>query len=138
MTWTTDTLLAALHQSALADDTTISLMDGAEPSIALTMHSQGDLAMQITVAGGQLLVSTPLWEVSQLKDPIRFNEQALKLNPVNPLSSIGLINIGLGHDLYIMFGQLSAGSALDQVIEEIEILAENTIEAAELFAAELR
>ena len=52
-----------------------------------------------------------------------------------------LINIGLqtidGEDVYIVFGELSAQAPLSNVIEEILVLADNTLEAAEAFADEL-
>jgi uncharacterized protein len=136
--YTATTLYAELRQSTFAETAHIELADGLEPTIEITLSNQGDLAIQLDVSGAQIMVSSALWEVAALKDPALFNRLALKLNPVNALSNIGLIDLTDGRELYLMFGEMSASSTLAQVIEEIEVLAANTIEAAELFADQLK
>lgn len=136
--WTTTELHLKLRDSALAENAQINLLDATEPSIELVLADFGDLPVQISVTGEQILVSAPLWEVSALKDVHRFNHLALKLNPVNPLSNIGLIDLPDGRELYVMFGELSASSELSHILEEIDVLADNTIAAAELFADQLK
>jgi hypothetical protein len=139
MSWTTRGLYEDLLTSNLAADASITLLDtGSNETIELVLKTHGDLPVQINVSGEQVLVSSALWEVSQVKDPAEFNRAALKLNPVNTLSNIGLIDLGEGRELYIMFGELSASSDLRHIVEEIRVLADNTIEAAELFADQLR
>jgi uncharacterized protein YjfI (DUF2170 family) len=138
MTWTTNALHGELVRSPLAATSTIDLIDGAEPTIHLSLHDQGDLPVFVAVAGGQIMVSTTLWEVSEVKDRHAFNEAALKLNPVNALSNIGIVAVQPGRDAYVMFGELSASSPIDAVVEEIQMLALNTIEAAEAFAGHLK
>lgn len=139
MSWTARGLYEDLLSSSLAQDASITLLDtGSAETIELVLKSHGDLPVQINVSGEQVLVSSALWEVSQVKDPAAFNRAALKLNPVNTLSNIGLIDLGEGRELYIMFGELSASSDLRHIVEEIRVLADNTIEAAEMFAAQLR
>jgi uncharacterized protein len=137
MSWSTTSLYAALKASEFAHEARIDLLDGVDPSIDLRLTDAGDLPVQITVSGEQIMVSSALWEASQVKDRARFNELALKLNPVNALSNIGLIALAPGRDLYIMFGELSASSDLAHVVEEIRVLADNTLEAAEAFADQL-
>jgi uncharacterized protein len=137
MSWSTTNLYAALKASEFAHEARIDLLDGVDPSIDLRLTDAGDLPVQITVSGEQIMVSSALWEASQVKDRARFNELALKLNPVNALSNIGLIALAPGRDLYIMFGELSASSDLAHVVEEIRVLADNTLEAAEAFADQL-
>ena len=138
MTWTTRALHGALNDSELAASATIELVEGAEPTLHLTLHDQGDLPVFASVAGGQIMVSSTLWEVSQVKDRHAFNEAALKLNPVNCLSNVGIVTLEPGRDAYIMFGELSSSSPIDTVVEEIRVLAINTIEAAEAFADHLK
>lgn len=115
----------------------LELIEGAEPSIAATMAEHGDLVIQLAVSGEQIFVSAPLCSASQVKDTHRFNEACLRLNPVNPLSNIGLVTVD-GDDLYIVFGELSARAPLGNVVEEILVLADNTLDAAEAFAHEIR
>ena len=50
-----------------------------------------------------------------------------------PLSSIGLERLADGTDCYTMFGALSSGSALSDVVFEIELLADNVIKATEAY-----
>ncbi len=135
--WTTPALYRELVASELSSSgVTFELHEGAEPSIAATMTEHGDLVIQIAASGDQIFVSAPLCGVSQVKDRHRFNETCLRMNPLNPLSNIGLLAVN-GEDLYIVFGELSARAPLANVIEEILVLADNTLEAAEAFAHEI-
>jgi uncharacterized protein len=135
--WTTTVLYRELAQSELpASGVTLELIEGVEPAIAATMREHGDLLIQLAVAGDQIFVSAPLCLGSQVKDRARFNEACLRLNPINPLSNIGLQTID-GEDVYVVFGELSARAPLANVVEEILVLADNTLDAAEAFAHEI-
>ena len=134
--WTT----AALYQELVASElpaagVTLELADGAD-TISATMREHGDLVIQLAASGEQIFVSAPLCRGSQVKDRHRFNEACLRLNPLNPLSNIGLVSVG-DDDLYVVFGELSARAPLANVIEEIQVLADNTLAAAEAFAHEI-
>ena len=135
--WTTRSLHGALVSSPLRDaGVSIELIEGAEPAISVTMPEHGDLVIQLAVSGEQVFVSVPLCGADQVRDRARFNDACLRLNPVNPLSNIGLLTID-GGDVYIVFGELSARAPLENVVEEILVLADNTLEAAEAFAHEI-
>lgn len=135
--WTTQTLYQELVSSDLkASGVGLEMVEGAEPAITATMREHGDLQIQLAVSGDQVFVSAPLCLGAQVKDRARFNEACLRLNPLNPLSNIGLQTIG-GDDVYILFGELSARAPLANVIEEILVLADNTLDAARTFADEL-
>lgn len=137
--WTTESLYEALSSDTSADleGIELSLIGGVDAIVNITMHEHGDLAMHMAVSGEQIFVSSPLCLASQVKDRAAFNEACLRLNPVNPLSNLGLQNVG-GEDLYIVFGELSSRSPLPAVVEEIHALADNTIQAAEAFADHLK
>lgn len=124
--------LATALQARYADDESISvrLVEGADPAINVTMHDYGDMDIQIVASEDQILVSTNLVDASQVSDTAGLNEAALLLNPINPLSNIGLVAHD-GRKTYVVFGELSSLSSLDAVDEEIRILAENTIDAAQ-------
>lgn len=135
--WNTSTLFAELSKSQLKDSgVSLELVEGAEPAISATMHNHGDLVIQLAVSGDQIFVSAPLCLGSQVHDRARFNEACLRMNPINPLSNIGLQTFD-GEDVYIVFGELSARSTLANVIEEILVLADNTLDAAQAFATEI-
>jgi len=135
--WNTADLYRELTQSELKQSgVSLELVEGAEPAISATMHQHGDLVIQLAVSGDQIFVSAPLCLGTQVKDRARFNEACLRMNPINPLSNIGLQTFD-GEDVYIVFGELSARSPLGNVIEEILVLADNTLDAAEAFADEI-
>lgn len=137
--WTTTSLFEALQQAELvtSGQAAIELLQGAEPVINVTMREYGDLPIEIAASGEQLFCSTPLWDETEVQDKAAFNEALLLINPINPLSNFGLVQREDGSKQYIVFGELSARSGLAEVVEEIEVLARNTIEAAEAFAGEL-
>ena len=135
--WTTAALYRELAAAGDAlPGVALELTEGALPSIAATMAEHGDLVIQVAASGEQIFVSAPLCRASQVKDRHRFNEACLRLNPMNPLSNIGLLGVD-DDDLYIVFGELSARAPLANVIEEILVLADNTLEAAAAFAHEI-
>ncbi len=137
--WTTESLYEALRSDKSVDlqGVELSLIGGVDAIVNITMHDHGDLAMHMAVSGEQIFVSSPLCLATQVRDRAAFNEACLRLNPVNPLSNLGLQNVG-GEDLYIVFGELSSRSPLPAVVEEIHALADNTIQAAEAFADHLK
>lgn len=130
--WTT----VALHE-ALAEHVTrehlpyqLSLERGADPTIAIALPEHGDLVIHLMASGEQLFASTPLCLGTQVRDRAAFNDACLRLNPLNPLSNLGLQSLD-GEDVYVVFGELSTRSPLANIVEEIDVLARNTLQAAE-------
>lgn len=111
-------------------DITVQLVDSTDPAINVTMHEYGDMQVVIAASGSQIFVSTVLVDASQVNDRAGFNDACMRINPINPLSNLGLTNID-GRDIYIVFGELSAASCADDIDEELQALAINTIDAAE-------
>ena len=120
-------LLLERYRDAAID---IELIDGLEPALNLTLRDHGDMQIQVAASGGQVFVSTVLVEAARVRDRAAFNDACLRLNPLNPLSNLGLVQIE-GSDAYIVFGELSASSTVEQIDEEILTLAANTLDAAE-------
>ncbi|AMU97768.1 YjfI family protein [Xanthomonas citri] len=108
----------------------VELIDGLEPAINLTLADHGDMQIQVAASGSQVFVSTLLAQAEHVNDRAAFNDACLRLNPLNPLSNLGLVQVD-GKDRYVVFGELSASSTLDQIDEEIQTLAANTLDAAE-------
>lgn len=138
--WTTESLLEALKQSepVTAGDIEVSLVEGADPGILVTMKEFGDLPLLMSVSGSQIIVDTLLWPVEEADDTAAFNEMILKTHKLFPLSTFGIVAGPDGRDYYEMFGSLSAGSILETVIFEIETLADNAMQAAEAYQSELK
>ena len=138
--WTTESLLEALKQSepVTAGDIEVSLVEGADSGILVTMKEFGDLPLLMSVSGSQIIVDTLLWPVEEAGDSAAFNEMILKTHKLFPLSTFGIVDGPDGRDYYEMFGSLSAGSILETVIFEIETLADNAMQAAEAYQSELK
>ena len=138
--WTTESLLEALKQSdpVTAGDIEVSLVEGADSGILVTMKEFGDLPLLMSVSGSQIIVDTLLWPVEEADDTAAFNEMILKTHKLFPLSTFGIVAGPDGRDYYEMFGSLSAGSILETVIFEIETLADNAMQAAEAYQSELK
>lgn len=138
--WTTETLHEALSQSesTMEGSINVELVAGIDPAILITMSEFGDLPLLLSVSGSQILVETLLWPVDEVKDTAAFNELILKTHKLLPLSTFGIRHGPDGRDYYEMFGSLSAGSILESVQFEIETLADNAMQAAEAYQADLK
>lgn len=130
--WTTPALHEALAEHVIRErlSFTLNLERGSDPTIAITLPDHGDLVIHLMASGEQLFASTPLCMGSQVSDRAAFNDACLRLNPLNPLSNLGLQQID-GEDVYVVFGELSTRSPLANIVEEIDMLAHNTLQAAE-------
>ncbi|MEO6343160.1 MAG: YjfI family protein [Dokdonella sp.] len=130
--WTTSALHEALAEHVLRERLSfvLKLERGADPTIAITLPEHGDLVIHLMASGEQLFASTPLCMGSQVDDRAAFNDACLRLNPLNPLSNLGLQQMD-GEDIYVVFGELSTRSPLANIVEEIDVLARNTLQAAE-------
>lgn len=137
--WTVRSLHAALAETRPVQGGSIDLelLEGAEPSLHLTMREHGDLPLFIAVGGEQIIVEAMMWPVGDVVDANAFNAHVLRTHKVLPLSTMGIEIIG-GVPCYIMFGSLDTHSSLANVLFEIETLAENVLGAAEAYAPFLR
>ncbi len=137
--WTATALCDALAASdrVRLGAISVELIEGAEPGLYLTMHDYGDLPLYMAVVGRQIVVEAMLWPVSQVRDPVGFNEELLRTHKLFPLSTLGIETID-GEAVYIMFGALSSASSLADVLFEAETLADNVIRATEAYEWHLR
>jgi uncharacterized protein YjfI (DUF2170 family) len=111
----------------------VSVVDGSGEGgvMQVTLHDCGDLVVLLGVAGKEIQASVALSPVSAVADGARFQHQLLKANKLLPLSTFGITDID-GEEHYEIFGQLSGGSELDEIVEEIETLGRNALDAAEM------
>ena len=126
--WTTQELCTSLSAAFGADN--VEEIPTADEAIQVVLPDLGDLGITIAVTDRQLFVSTPLVEAAQVRDRAAFNEACMRLNPINPLSNLGLTTIN-GRDTYIVFGELSPDATAAQLELEINTLADNALDAIE-------
>jgi len=133
--WNTESLFTALKERPAFSNGScdLEIIDGIDSSIVSIMHDYGDLPIFITVGGEQILAEAVLFSVNDVNDVAKFNEYVLKTHKYLPLSTISIETDTEHGDYYHMFGALSAISSITEIVQEIEVLAENTIQATEAF-----
>lgn len=129
--WTVRTLKIALDRSdaVAAAEFSARIVEGADPVLLVTMHSQGDLEIFVNVSEAQIAASVLLWPCDEQPDRPAFNEFLLKAQKLVPLSNFGIGTVA-ERDYYELFGELATTSSLETVVIELRTLAENAIEAA--------
>lgn len=134
--WNTESLFAALQdRPAFSNGScSIEIIEGIDATIVIGMHDYGDLPVFISVGGEQVLVEAVLFSAEDIEDTAKFNEYVLKTHKYLPLSTISLDTDDTHGDYYHMFGALSASSSVNEIMLEIDTLAENVIQATEAFA----
>jgi len=134
--WTSGSLKAALEKEPLfaLNQASIELIDGIDASLFIEMKAFGDLPVFLTVVGEQVIVESVLWPVDAVSDVAGFNDAVLRTHKYFPLSTISLDTMSNGDSVYHMFGALSASSLLSNVLFEIDMLANNVIQATQAYA----
>lgn len=126
--WTQEELLQCLSEEFGAHN--VAALDDAERAYQVVLPESGDLEVTLIAGEEQIYCSTPLVTARQVGDRAAFNEACMRLNPINPLSNLGLSTVD-GEDVYVVFGELSGDSTRAQVIYEIRMLAINALDAIE-------
>lgn len=133
--WTVDGLAAQVAASDVVAQGVLSIemIDVGAQVLEFIMHEYGDLAILLSVEGQQILASVVLCAADNITDRDAFERVILKTHKMIPLSTFGIVEID-GSDHFELFGSLSASSRFEVVMEEVETLARNAIEAARLIA----
>jgi len=138
--WNTESLYSALKERPAFSNgsCSIEIIDGLNSTIVVSMHEFGDLPIFVTVGGEQVLAETVLFSLDDISDTAKFNEYVLKTHKYLPLSTISIEKDETHGDYYSMFGALSALSSINEIVLEVDTLAENTIQATEAFSGFLK
>ena len=139
-TWSTEELFSALLDDAVVKLSKVSLelIEGVDSSIVATMHEYGDLPVFMSVSGQQIVAESVLWSVDDVKDVAEFNKCVLLTHKYFPLSTISLEKSENSSTYYNMFGALSSTSSVENVVLELETLADNVINATDAFQSFLK
>lgn len=129
--WNIRSLKTALDgcESVKSGEFTPRIVEGADPVLLVTMHTQGELEVFVNVSEAQIAASVLLWPCDEQPDRAGFNEFLLKAQKLVPLSNFGIATVD-GRDFYELFGELATTTSLDTIVIELRTLAENAIEAA--------
>ncbi len=126
--WTIQGLADALR--AHGDEFAVEAVGGDEPVLHVIMREHGDLAVFLSAAGDQIVVSTLLWPVDEQQDADAFNRFILKAQKVVPLSNFAITEVD-GRDYYELIGELAVQSPIEMIVLELRVLADNAISAAD-------
>ncbi|MBB1473469.1 DUF2170 family protein [Luteimonas sp. MC1782] len=126
--WTREQLHQILAEAFGAER--VATLDDTETTLQVVLADAGDLEVTLVASEHQVYCSTPLVTGAQVRDRAAFNDACMRLNPINPLSNLGLATVD-GQDVYVVFGELSADSTAEQIVHEIRTLGVNAIDAIE-------
>lgn len=133
--WRTGALFGELSTSDWvgSGNATVEIVDGKSPSMLITMHEYGDLPVFMTVVGDQIVAESVLWPASHVKDQATFNDTVLRTQNYYPLSTICL-GKRANEDYYLMEGSLSSSASFNDILLELDTLANNVIRVTEAYA----
>jgi hypothetical protein len=122
------TALFASDPEALGD-VEVTVESGSDV-LRVTLKERGDLDVLMTVSGDQVLCSVLLTPCDAVPAREAFERRVLSVHKLIPLSSFGITTLG-ETEWYELFGALSARSDAAALVEEVAVLANNAVEAAE-------
>ena len=104
------------------------VVQGEVDVLMLTVEDREEFPIYITVDESQILCITHLWTEAEVEPDKRSEllEAMLTLNVPMPLSSFSKVG-----NQYIIFDALHLDSRLDDILESIEALSDNTLTAIE-------
>jgi uncharacterized protein YjfI (DUF2170 family) len=107
------------------------VLAGEVDVLLTTVEQREEFPIYITVDESQILCITYLWTEAEV-DPnkrIELLDTLLSMNIPMPLSSFSKIG-----NQYVIFGALSTHSSLEEILEELHVLSDNTLTAVEELA----
>ena len=104
------------------------MIPGETNVLVVTIEDREEFPIYITVDESQILCITHVWKEAEVvpEKHSELLETLLMMNLPMPLSSFSKVGTQ-----YIIFGALSTHSSLEEIIEEIDVLSENTLIAIE-------
>ena len=98
--------------------------------IELTCSNAEDFPIRLSVTNQQIIAISHLFSEDNIipKELASLNDSLLRLSPVIPLSSFGKDG-----KLYFIFGAMPLATVFENLAHELEVQAENTVEALETF-----
>jgi len=130
MSITLEDLAYQLNQATTDEGTTFdAVMTAEEGVLEVVCSNNEEFPIHIAQTETQILTITPLFLVSEITEGKQneLNTLFLQLSPAIPLSALGLQG-----DTYILFGAMALDSSVGNVLHELEVQAENTLEVLEI------
>ncbi len=131
-------LTEALAQRLGATGVTTTLLPAAQPDMVpvmrISIEGQEEFPVFVTASPTQILCICYLWTEAEIKSECRSEmlESMMDLNISIPLSNFGRI----GHH-YVIYGSLAADSRIEDVVTDVVMVADNALEALDVFSSYL-
>ena len=115
------------HQSA--EGTCFDALVTDDDVLEVTCSNNEEFPINLVRTETQLLSITPLFSVAEVKpDQLNeLNEELLFISPAIPLSAVGRQG-----DTYILFGAMALNTLFENIVHELEVQAENTLDLLEV------
>ncbi len=100
-----------------------------EGVLEVVCSNNDEFPINIVKTDTQLLAITPLFDAKEVQAEklAELNEELLYMSPAIPLSSIGRQG-----STYILFGAMALNTVFENIVHELEIQAENTLEVLQV------
>ncbi len=97
--------------------------------IEISCSNAEDFPIRLSVTNQQIIALSHLFSEDDIiaEELLSLNDTLLRLSPVIPLSSFGKDG-----KLYFIFGAMPLGTTFENLVHELEVQAENTVEALEI------
>ncbi|MBT4837837.1 MAG: DUF2170 family protein [Methylococcales bacterium] len=132
-----DEILSVLSNKKINDlfECHAEIIEGEVNILQVIVDDREEFPIYITVDESQILCITHLWHESEVQDGKReeLMDALLTMNIPMPLSAFSKVG-----DQYILFGALSPNSLVDDILHEIDVLSDNTLDAVEASAEYLK
>lgn len=132
--WEASALAAALRDSDGAKAGRLVVEAANGDSIQVSLPECGNLGVAVGVVRPRIMASVALVKASEIPNRAAFDRSLLVANPTLPLSAFSLTQVD-GEDYYGIYGELSTGSEIEEIEEEILTLGANAIHAMETIEA---
>ena len=118
-----------LNIHTTAEGTTFDAVVADNDILEVTCSNNEEFPIHIARTETQLLAVTPLFQLGEVQQGRHdeLNKTMLQLSPAVPLSAIGLQG-----KTYILFGAMALDTMFENVVHELEVQAENTIDVLEV------
>lgn len=130
---TLDLLVIALRDQTLTHQRlfTCNIIEGEIPVLQVLIENREEFPIYLTIDDSQILCVSHLWLEQEVIPEQREEllDMLLTLNIPMPLSSFSKVG-----NQYIIFGALSTEATIKDIVHEIEILSNNTLDAIEVLA----
>ena len=121
-------LALGLNTTTTQEGTSFDAVVSDSGVMEVICSNNDEFPIHIAMTDTQILSVTPLFHVKEVHEgkTEELDKLLLQLSPAIPLSSIGL-----QEGNYILFGSMALNTTFDNIVHELEVQAENTLDVLE-------